>query len=273
MKRELTRRSSGRSVGNCMVVAFASALVTATAMSAAFSFYLSQRQEGPGDQDRARLKSVTDRNALLQSELLKLNASVTGVMIGLDTVSRAVNTAKVQLQLTQPGQRGADNLKEVKEAIEQADKSQMKFMEEALANLRRENDLLKDRAAHAPSLPALPPAQIAPARGGAQQEKWLAVGIPTVPRKGGERYLEQTIRALAQQLPLRQDDPLFDRVIVVVLNNQPGKHAVFDDLKKEYQAEILEQPTLKLTLKTFARHSLPTITTDYYYTSHSHERI
>jgi hypothetical protein len=67
-------------------------------MSAAFSFYLSHRQEGPGDQDRARLKSVTDRNALLQSELLKLNASVTGVMIGLDTVSRAVNTAKVQLQ-------------------------------------------------------------------------------------------------------------------------------------------------------------------------------
>ena len=90
-------RSAPRGVQRGMTVAIVSALATATVMSGGFSYYLS-RQQGSVGQHRVRLKAATDRNALLQSELLKLNSSVVGVMSGLDTVSLAVSTAKLHLQ-------------------------------------------------------------------------------------------------------------------------------------------------------------------------------
>ena len=218
------RGRSRRGLG-CIAVAVVSVLVTATVMSTGFSFYLS-RQTGAVGQHRARLKAATDRNAMLQSELLKLNSSVAGVMTGLDTVSRAVNTAKAHLQLAEPGTRGhASN------ALE------MSKLSEAVQGLQRENELLKAQAARLASqpAPALAFPAPAPAPAGATS-RWLTIGIPTVPRKNGERYLEQTVNAIAQQLPLRPDDPLFDRVIVVVLNNKPGTHAVFDQLKAKYSS-------------------------------------
>jgi hypothetical protein len=210
-----------------LTVAIVAALLTATCMSAGFSYYL-YRQNSLAEQHRARLKAATDRNALLRSELLKVNSSVAGVMSGLDTVWGAVNNAKTQLQLTEPSRR--------------ADTQNLAKLEEALQNLRRENDLLKVQAARiaaepppAPALPP-PPQPHAAAASASSAARWLTIGIPTVPRKNGERYLEQTVNAIAQQLPLRQDDLLFDRVMVVVLNNRPGKHVVFDQMKSKYEA-------------------------------------
>ncbi|KAJ1482341.1 hypothetical protein T484DRAFT_1804121, partial [Baffinella frigidus] len=45
-----------------------------------------------------------------------------------------------------------------------------------------------------------------------------------VPRHGDLRYLEPTLQAIADQLPLDTGDPLYGEVLVVVLNNKPGTH-------------------------------------------------
>ena len=219
-------RAHARLGRGSITVAVFSALVTATLMSAGFSYYLAWQQGSLGQQ-RERLKAVTDRNALLQGELLKLNSSVAGVMSGLDTVSRAVQNAKIHLQHTKPGAAPAQSIVQ---------------LEDDLQSLRQENQLLKAQAARiAPQLAAAAaPAQAAPSgaseSGSGGQERWLTIGIPTVPRRHGERYLEQTLSAIAQQLPLRHEDPNYRRVMIVVLNNQPGKHAVFDAARAKYEA-------------------------------------
>jgi hypothetical protein len=69
-----------------------------------------------------------------------------------------------------------------------------------------------------------------------RRRRWLTIGIPTVPRKDGHDYLERTLRAIAQQLPARADDPLHASVTVVVLNNQPGRHPAFDRARAEAAA-------------------------------------
>lgn len=48
--------------------------------------------------------------------------------------------------------------------------------------------------------------------GGGGRRRWLAIGIPTVPRRGDPGYLARTLRAIAQQLPARTDDPLHGQV-------------------------------------------------------------
>ena len=213
--------------GSVVTVALLSALVTATFMSAGFSFYLYRQQAAHASvatQSFARLRAETDRNSGLQKELLKLNASVADVMMGLDTVSSAVDKAKSRLQLAGPDRKN---------------------LEEALQTLRRENALLKERAADVASAqaaasaqqPAPAPVPVQPVSAqGAAPARWLTLGIPTVPRQHGERYLEQTVNAIIAQLPLRHDDPLFDRVVVVILNNQPGLHAIFDEIKAKVEA-------------------------------------
>lgn len=224
MRREMRAPRSRYGLRSIMTVALMTALLTATCMSACFSYYL-YHQQNLADQHRARLKAATDRNALLQNELLNLNSSVAGVMAGLDTVWRAVNTAKMQLQAVEPSRR--------------ADSQNLAKLEDATQNLRRENEQLKAQvvriAAEPPPVPApVPlPAREAPSVGTA---RWLTIGIPTVPRRHGERYLEQTINAIVQQLPIRTDDPLFDRVIVVVLNNRPREHRVFDEVRSQYES-------------------------------------
>ena len=56
---------------------------------------------------------------------------------------------------------------------------------------------------------------------------WLAIGIPTVPRKSGADYLTRTLSTMMEELPLDPTDPLFKRVRVLVMNNRPGNHTVF----------------------------------------------
>ena len=44
------------------------------------------------------------------------------------------------------------------------------------------------------------------------RRRWLAIGVPTVPRQGDPGYLARTLRAIAVQLPTRDDDPLHGQV-------------------------------------------------------------
>jgi hypothetical protein len=67
-------------------------------------------------------------------------------------------------------------------------------------------------------------------------KRWLTIGIPTVPRRGDPDYLNQTVNAITKQLPTRPDDPLYGRVIVVILNNLPGQHTLFDDVRRRIES-------------------------------------
>ena len=62
------------------------------------------------------------------------------------------------------------------------------------------------------------------------------IGIPTVPRAHGERYLLQTLASISRELP---DDPtnlLYGRVIVYVVNVFGSTHAVFDEARALYSS-------------------------------------
>jgi hypothetical protein len=50
--------------------------------------------------------------------------------------------------------------------------------------------------------------------GGGSRRRWLAIGIPTVPRRGDPGYLARTLLAIARQLPTRADDPLHGQVLL-----------------------------------------------------------
>lgn len=65
---------------------------------------------------------------------------------------------------------------------------------------------------------------------GSAPDYWLVVGIPTVPREVD--YLTPTLAALLNELPdnFGQDSPE-EKVKVVVMNNNPGNHSVFYQLK------------------------------------------
>eukprot|EP00884_Botryococcus_braunii_P003153 jgi/Botrbrau1/12839/Bobra.0045s0008.1 len=65
---------------------------------------------------------------------------------------------------------------------------------------------------------------------------WMTIGIPTVPRKGGADYLTRTVATLLQELPMSDTDPLFGKIIVLVMNNQPGSHPVFAQLKERIES-------------------------------------
>jgi hypothetical protein len=57
--------------------------------------------------------------------------------------------------------------------------------------------------------------------------KWLIIGIPTVPRTSVD-YLTPTVEAILQQLPDSQKDPFWGRVQVVVLNQRPTEHRIWE---------------------------------------------
>ena len=57
--------------------------------------------------------------------------------------------------------------------------------------------------------------------------KWLIIGIPTVPRTSVD-YLTPTVEAILQQLPDSQKDPFWGRVQVVVLNQRPKEHRIWE---------------------------------------------
>ncbi|GMH64123.1 hypothetical protein TrST_g1155 [Triparma strigata] len=67
---------------------------------------------------------------------------------------------------------------------------------------------------------------------GTHEKKWLTVGMPTVPRP--ENHLGETIDSWLKQLPLHAKDPLFDDVILVVMNVHGPGHKWFDEAKQKY---------------------------------------
>jgi len=71
-----------------------------------------------------------------------------------------------------------------------------------------------------------------------KSERLLTIGIPTVPREGNQQYLSQTLNAIINQLPIRPDDPLYTSIIILVLNNRPGEHQEFEDVKAKIGSSI-----------------------------------
>lgn len=67
-------------------------------------------------------------------------------------------------------------------------------------------------------------------------KRWLTIGIPTISRPGNPEYLLETVNAITSQLPTRPDDPLFDRIIVVILNNSPNHHPVFEKVRQSVES-------------------------------------
>ena len=59
---------------------------------------------------------------------------------------------------------------------------------------------------------------------------WLVIGIPTVPRMGNTDYLTRTLESLLAELTLDGSDPLFGEVLVIIQNNRPGNHSVFEQV-------------------------------------------
>ncbi|GMH55712.1 hypothetical protein TL16_g03942 [Triparma laevis f. inornata] len=70
------------------------------------------------------------------------------------------------------------------------------------------------------------------ANGHMHAKKWLTVGMPTVPRK--ENHLGQTIDSWLKQLPLHEKDPLYDDVLLVVMNVHGGGHEWFEKAEEKY---------------------------------------
>ena len=66
---------------------------------------------------------------------------------------------------------------------------------------------------------------------------WLTIAIPTFPRKGDKDYLSVTLSSLLAELPSTPSDPAYGRVQVVVMNNKPQAHAVFDAVRARYEAD------------------------------------
>lgn len=67
------------------------------------------------------------------------------------------------------------------------------------------------------------------------QPLWLTIGIPTVPRHNHTDYLTLTLRYLMAELPSDPADPIFGKVKVLVMNNLPGQHPVFDKVLQDVQ--------------------------------------
>jgi hypothetical protein len=66
-------------------------------------------------------------------------------------------------------------------------------------------------------------------------KRFLTIGIPTVPRPGDQRYLSETLSAIIKQLPTKSDHPYYNKILVIVFNNRPGKHVEFDEMKTQIE--------------------------------------
>eukprot|EP00899_Mesostigma_viride_P027133 jgi/Mesvir1/7604/Mv06336-RA.1 len=65
---------------------------------------------------------------------------------------------------------------------------------------------------------------------------WLAIGMPTVPRPGNPDYLLRSIASFVEGLPRDDLDPFYRQVQLVVMNNQPGNHSAFYEVRGEVEA-------------------------------------
>jgi hypothetical protein len=71
--------------------------------------------------------------------------------------------------------------------------------------------------------------------GGAASSGWLLIGMPSVPRRNDVDYLKMTLSRLADDLPRHDADALLGAVHVVVVNNRPGAHRVFEDARRRFE--------------------------------------
>jgi hypothetical protein len=80
--------------------------------------------------------------------------------------------------------------------------------------------------------PPLPCPDPVAAPAGAARRRYLTVGIPTVHRD--EDHLGATIESWMRQLPAAASDPLYDSVVLVVMNMMPGtEHRWFDEARRK----------------------------------------
>ena len=64
---------------------------------------------------------------------------------------------------------------------------------------------------------------------------WLVIGIPTVPRRNDLDYISGALDTLVRALPATPADPLWRRVVVLLMSNAPaGSHLRFEQLQRKY---------------------------------------
>lgn len=72
--------------------------------------------------------------------------------------------------------------------------------------------------------------------------KWLVIGIPTVARIHGEKYLLQSLEVLAKQLPTDPNDLMYNKILIVLMNAQKNtaspdqQHEAFEEARKLYSS-------------------------------------
>jgi len=64
-------------------------------------------------------------------------------------------------------------------------------------------------------------------------KKWLTIGIPTISRPVD--YLGTTLHSILSQLPDHPGDPLYDDMVVVVMNMQNEHHEFYEKAKDKYK--------------------------------------
>lgn len=64
---------------------------------------------------------------------------------------------------------------------------------------------------------------------------WLLIGIPTIPRPNGADYLTATLSHVVGALP-DETDPMAGQVRCMVVNQRPGDHPAFEQLRHQHTA-------------------------------------
>lgn len=65
---------------------------------------------------------------------------------------------------------------------------------------------------------------------------WLLIGIPTIPRPNGADYLTATLSHVVDALPDELTDPMAGQVRCMVVNQRPGDHPAFEQLRRQHTA-------------------------------------
>ena len=206
----MSKNSSRYSWTKAVFLAMFAALLLESVTVLMFYSYLDKENRVIAEQ-KAELLAAEQKNSRLLAELLNLNSSVSVVMTGIGTVNHAIETADKHL-----------GSYEIHSELHTVEFAKMKSMVEML---RSENAALRS------SVPKIKPSEDT----ANQRSRWLTIGIPTVPRKGNPDYLSQTVDAIIGQLPTRSDDPFYAKVLVVILNNRPQQHPVFDEVRKRVE--------------------------------------
>lgn len=176
-------------------------------------------------------------NTRLTGSLRTLNATVGGLLGELDSLQSTALDAKLTIEAYSV----AGGRKNAVQQMVLAEKGREQQIGQLLAEIKelktsQASLVQKLQAAGTPAGGAAASAASPPAAAAVGGGRWLTIGIPTVARKGDLDYLAQTIEAIKEQLPTSLADPFYGKVLVIVLNNRPGGHKVFDDQKRKTEA-------------------------------------